>query len=155
MATSLLSDSEKTQLNAALEDVHATFARPIVVYKEASHVVINTDPNFNPLYNTAGQTTSIVSTPVYETFNVRIQYNYDIRRDYWSESTSNVDFAAQIKVPENVGLVRIKMLASDYEYFKEAKRFDLDGRRYSLTSSFRGHGLFDSQYYTIYLKPTS
>lgn len=155
MATSLLSASEKSQLNAVIEDVHETFARPITVYKEASQVVIVTDPNFNPIYDTAGQTTSIVNTPVYRTFNVRIRYNDDITKNYWSESTSNVDYATQIKLPEVIGLVRIKLAAADYEYIKDAKRFDLDGRRFTLHSSFRGHGLFDNQYYTIFLKPAS
>lgn len=155
MGTSLLSSSEKEQLNAIISDVHATFARPITVYKEASQVVIVTDPNFNPIYDTAGQTTSIVNTPVYHTFNVRIQYNHDITKDYWSEATSNVDFNAQLKIPLVVGMVRIKMEAADYDYIKDAKRFDIDGRRFTLNSSFRGHGLFDNQYYTILLKPAS
>jgi len=38
---------------------------------------------------------------------------------------------------------------------KDAKRFDVDGKRYVLNSSFRPHGLFDNKYYTIYLKPDS
>ena len=48
---------------------------------------------------------------------------------------------------------RLKIKAEDYEYIKDGRRFDLDGRRFVLNSSFRGHGLFDSQYYTLYLKP--
>ena len=78
MATSLLSDSEKTALDLVIEDVHETFARTITVFKEASEVVIITDPNFNPLYNTAGQMTSIVNTAVYKQFKARIYYNNDI-----------------------------------------------------------------------------
>ena len=46
-----------------------------------------------------------------------------------------------------------KITAEDYEYIKDARRVDLDGKRFVLNSSFRGHGLFDSQYYTLYLKP--
>jgi hypothetical protein len=72
MATNLISASERTALNAVIDDVHETFAREITVFKEASQIVIITDPNFNPLYNTAGQTTSYVNTPVYKTFKVRI-----------------------------------------------------------------------------------
>ena len=37
----------------------------------------------------------------------------------------------------------------------DAKRFDVDGKRYVLNSSFRPHGLFDNKYYTLYLKPDS
>jgi hypothetical protein len=149
MATSLLSDSEKAALDLVIEDVHETFARLITVFKEASEVVIITDPNFNPLYNTAGQTTSIINTPVYKQFKARIYYNDDIRKQYWSETAVNT----QIKLEAVVGTVRLKIRAEDYEYIKDARRFDLDGRRFVLNSSFRGYGLFDSQYYTLYLKP--
>jgi hypothetical protein len=45
------------------------------------------------------------------------------------------------------------MRAEDYEYIKDARRFDLDGKRFVLNSSFRPHGLFDNKYYTLYLKP--
>jgi len=149
MATSLLSDSEKAALDLVIEDVHETFARMITVFKEASEVVIITDPNFNPLYNTAGQTTSIINTPVYKQFKARIYYNDDIAKQYWSETSVNT----QIKLQAIVGTVRLKIRAEDYEYIQDARRFDLDGRRFVLNSSFRGHGLFDSQYYTLYLKP--
>ena len=149
MATNLISASERTALNAVIDDVHETFAREITVFKEASQIVIITDPNFNPLYNTAGQTTSYVNTPVYKTFKVIIYYNNDIDKKYWSES----GLASQIKLEAVVGSVRIKMRADDYDYIKDARRFDLDGKRFVLNSSFRPHGLFDNQYYTLYLKP--
>ena len=149
MATNLISASERTALNAVIDDVHETFAREITVFKEASQIVIITDPNFNPLYNTAGQTTSYVNTPVYKTFKVRIFYNDDVSKKYWSES----GLASQIKLEVVVGSVRIKMRAEDYDYIKDARRFDLDGKRFVLNSSFRPHGLFDNQYYTLYLKP--
>ena len=149
MATNLISASERTALNAVIDDVHETFAREITVFKEASQIVIITDPNFNPLYNTAGQTTSYVNTPVYKTFKVIIYYNDDISKKYWSES----GLASQIKLEVVVGSVRIKMRADDYDYIKDGRRFDVDGKRFVLNSSFRPHGLFDNQYYTLYLKP--
>ena len=61
--------------------------------------------------------------------------------------------SGQRKLQAVVGTVRLKIKAEDYEYIKDGRRFDLDGRRFVLNSSFRGHGLFDSQYYTLYLKP--
>jgi len=52
-----------------------------------------------------------------------------------------------------VGSVRLKINAEDYEFIKDARRFDVDGKRYVLNSTFRPHGLFDNKYYTLYLKP--
>jgi hypothetical protein len=149
MATNLISASQRVALNAVMEDIHETFAREITVFKEASQIVIITDPSFNPLYNTAGQTTSYVNTPVYKTFKVRIQYNDDIGKKYWSES----GLASQIKLEAVVGSVRIKIKAEDYEYIKDGRRFDVDGKRFVLNSTFKPHGLFDNQFYTLYLKP--
>lgn len=149
MATSLISASERTALNAVIDDIHETFARDITVYKEASKVVIITDPNFNPLYDTGEGTTSYINTPVYKTFKARIQYEDDIGKRLWSDS--NVE--TQLKIDAVVGTVRLKISAADYAYIKDAKRFDLDGKRYVLNSSFRPHGLFDNKYYTLYLKP--
>ena len=34
MATNLISDSERTALNAVIDDIHETFAREITVFKE-------------------------------------------------------------------------------------------------------------------------
>jgi hypothetical protein len=149
MATSLLSNAEKSALNSVFDDIHETFARDIIVYKDASQIVIITDPNFNPLYNTGGQTTSVINTPVYKTFKARIQYNDDIKKEYWEEYKAN----AQIKLQEVVGTVRIKIRVDDYEYIKDGRRFDLDGARYVLNSSNRPHGLFGVRFQTLYLKP--
>lgn len=149
MATSLISSLEKAALEAVIDDIHETFARTITVFKEASSIVIITDANFNPLYRTGGQTTSIINTPVYKTFKARIFYNDDIKKQYWSEQSVNT----QIKLQLVVGSVRLKIDAEAYEYIKDGRRFDVDGKRFVLDSSFRPHGLFDNKYYTLYLKP--
>ncbi len=149
MGTSLLTSTEKAALAAVFDDIHETFAREITVFKEASTVVIITDPNYNPLYKTACQTTSIINTPVYKTFKARIQYQDDVGKKYWSEQGLN----SQIKLEAVVGTVRLKIDQEAYDYVKDARRFDVDGKRYVLNSTFRPHGLFDIQYYTLYLKP--
>lgn len=149
MGTSLLTSAEKAALEAVFDDIHETFARTITVFKEASNVVIITDPNYNPLYRTAGQTTSVVNTPVYRTFKARIKYEDDVGKKYWSEQGLN----SQIKLQVVVGSVRIKIDQEAYDFVKDGLRFDVDGRRYVLNSTFKAHGLFDIQYYTLYLKP--
>lgn len=149
MGTSLLSSAEKAALEAVFDDIHETFARTITVFKEASNVVIITDPNYNPLYKTAGQTTSVINTPVYKQFKARIKYEDDVGKKYWSEQGLN----SQIKLEVVVGSVRLKIDQEAYDYVKDARRFDVDGKRYVLNSTFKPHGLFDIQYYTLFLKP--
>lgn len=146
---SLLSDAEKTQIKSDFSAIHDTFARDIVCSKDSEQVVISTDPNFNPLYGTAGQTTSIVNTPVYQTFKARIFYRDDFKKDYFSER----ELPMQLKVKEVLGSVRLKVDATAYAFLKDCKRFDVDGVRYVLNSELRPHGILDVQYYSIYLKP--
>jgi flagellar assembly factor FliW len=149
MGTSILSADQKAALNSAFDDIHQTFARDIFVFKEASHTVISTDANYNPYYNTAGQTTSVINTPVSGQFKARIQYNDDFKKEYWSELKSE----SQIKLAVVKGTVRLKIDLDAYTFIKDSKRFDIDGGRFVLDSTFRGHGLFDVKYYTLYLKP--
>ena len=51
-------------------------------------------------------------------------------------------------------MVRIKLKIEDYQYIKEAKRIEFDGRMFRVESDPRAHGLFDVvQFYTLYLRP--
>ena len=45
-----LSPSDRADIAANLLDLHDTFGRDIIVYKEAQKVIISTDPNYNYLY---------------------------------------------------------------------------------------------------------
>ena len=50
--------------------------------------------------------------------------------------------------------VRIKLKIEDYNYIRDAKRIELDGRLFHVDSDARPHGLFDSiQFYTLFLRP--
>ena len=153
MATSLLSAAEKEALNAVIDDIHETFAREITIYKEAGTVVIATNPSYNPYYNqnfgqNAGQ---IVNNPIYKTFKARIYYNDDTTKRYFNEA----GLKSQIKLELVVGSIRLKINQEAYDFVKDgdSRRYDVDGKRYILNSTFRPHGLFDNQYYTLYLKP--
>ena len=51
------------------------------------------------------------------------------------------------------GSVRLKVSGDAHDYLKDAKRIQLDDRRFTIFSDYRPHGLFDARYYTYYLKP--
>ena len=60
----------------------------------------------------------------------------------------------KVNRPDGGSLVRIKLKIEDFEYIKEAKRIELDGRMFHIDSDPRAHGLFDViQFYTLYLRP--
>ncbi len=146
-----LSSSDRATIAAHLLDLHDTFGRDIIVYKEAQKVIISTDPNYNYLYNTGGATNeSVENVPVKKVFKARIRYDTDRSLENFGEAD------AQIKIdrPDANSLVRIKLKIEDYQYIKEAKRIEFDGRMFRVESDPRAHGLFDVvQFYTLYLRP--
>ena len=89
----------------------------------------------------------VCSRPQKQTFKVRIQYSDNNNTEYFGEFNS----ATKIQRPDS--RVRIKMKIEDYEYIKDAKRFEFDGRLFLLDSDPRFHGLFNVHFCTIYLKP--
>jgi len=148
---SLLNNAEKADFQKAFDSLHDTFARDIYIFKEAKKVVISTNSNFNPIYNQNSSSTQTVTNQVQSgTFKARIKYDTNMAEDFMV--SDNVD--AQLKVKMAQGMVRVKLEKTGYEYIKDAKRIELDGRRFSIESDPRPHGLFAPTYYTFFLKPT-
>jgi len=144
---SLISDSEKTTLNNVMDDQADTFSRPVTVIKDPVVTVPTASSSFNSIYGNAGATTPITYTEQSSTVQVRIQYG-SMGEDYFTASKS----PNQIKVDIPEGQVRMKIKASDYSSVSEAKRIKFDNQEFSVYSDFRGHGLFDTQFYTVMLK---
>ena len=143
-----LSSEEKKKLESVMQELHATFARSIYAYKESQKVIVSTDPNFNYLYNNVKGVSQILRKSQFKAIKARIQY---MDRDNTTMYDSEAD--AQIKVESAVGEVRIKVDAEGNEYFKDAKRVEIDGRMFFKVSDVKKHGLFSPKFFTYYLKP--
>ena len=144
---SLISDSDKTALNNVMDDQADTFSRPVTVIKDPVVTVPTPSSSFNSIYGNAGAPTPITYTEQSSTVQARIQYG-GMGEDYFTASKS----PNQIKVFIPEGQVRMKIKASDLSTVSEAKRIKFDNQEFSIYSDFRGHGLFDSQFYTVMLK---
>jgi hypothetical protein len=146
-----LSPSERASIAANLLDLHDTFGRDIVVYKEAQKVIVSTDPSYNYLYRNAGSTTpNVQNVPVRKVFKARIRYDTDRSLEYFGETDTQV----KVNRPDPNSMVRIKLKIEDYEYIKSAKRMEFDGRMFHIESDPRPHGLFDVvQFVTLFLRP--
>ena len=48
---SLIDDQGKEDLQSVFNSIHDTFAREIKFIKDATRVILSTDPNYNYLYN--------------------------------------------------------------------------------------------------------
>tara|TARA_S200000501_G_C20730046_1_gene702396 strand:+ start:195 stop:647 length:453 start_codon:yes stop_codon:yes gene_type:complete len=146
---SLINDANKLDMANVMKTVHETFARDIKFIKDAKRIILSTDPNYNYLYKSVRGSVSTVKREITEkTFKARILY-VGRQEDGLFDSEAN----AQIKVEKNIGEVRIKVDSTGHSYLKEAKRVELDGRLFTVSSDERPHGLFSPQFYTFYLKP--
>ncbi len=151
---SLLTNSEKQDLQNAFNNIHDTFARPIFYFQEAKTVVLNTVPSYNPIYGQAGPqaTTKQTIKNVIQSgqFSARITYDTDRAEAYLS--SPEIDSQLKLRLPD--GYVRIKVDESGHNIIQKTKRVVFDGRRFSVESDVRPHGLFLPTYYTFFLLPT-
>ena len=145
---SILSSEQKKALETVMQSMHDTFSRSIFAYKEAQKLILSTDENFNYLYNNVKGVSQILKKTQFKAISARIQY---MDRNNTSMYDSQVD--AQIKVEGPVGEVRIKVDEEGNEYFKDAKRVEIDGRMFFKVTDVKKHGLFRPKYFTYYLKP--
>lgn len=142
----LFTAGEKAAFSSHIDDIHSTFSRPIQVAAEPTRTVISTSQN--PLYSYPRSPEDVILTPNVRTINARILYGKP-QNEGFADGTKYNDITVDIPA----GWVRIKIAAADYEVLSSAKRITMDGLDFYIDSHSRGHGLFDINYYTFYLKP--
>ena len=147
---SLINLSRQNKVTAALADLHDTFSREIVVYKNAKKVAISSSPQYNSIYGNAGSSTSIDYETVSATFMARIYY---IKSDEEHFSDLNSNKGSQNKIIMPQGSVKIVVDPDGYLYIKEARKVEFDGITFAIRSDGNPMGLFANQYYEFYLTP--
>jgi len=147
--SSFLSSAQKQQFEAVMQRMHETFSRTIFAYKDAKKIIVSMDPNFNFLYNNAkGVKTSLHRTQ-FKTLKARVLY-----MDKQNEVSFDSEVDSTVKLHHDIGEVRIKLDSEGYEYFKDAKRVEIDGRIMFKVTDVKKHGLFRPKFFTYYLRPT-
>ena len=144
--SSLISEGQKAALQGVMLDLHDTWKLPFQAYKEQKKVILSHNPNYSSAYkNPQGLTNS---TPVSKTIWARLYY-VPKGLEVASPNISNQD-ALRLALAEIQ--LRIKIVKEDYEFLKDAERIEVEGQIYTIHSAERPHGLFNAQFYTIYLK---
>ena len=131
-----------------MQNMHDTFARSIFVYKESLKVIISSDPNFNYLYNNVKGVKQTIRKSQFKQIKARISY-----MDKQTEINLDAEVDSQIKVSQAIGEVRIKIDKEGQDYFKDAKRIEIDGRLFFTVTDVKKHGLFGTNFFTYYLRP--
>lgn len=147
MSYSYLSDAAKTWSNDQFNNLHATFSRPITIYKTAQQTVVLTNPENNYLFQQA-PFNSVVETVIQSGIaNARILYG---------KKQSEVQFGgagyAQNQIQLAEGEVRIRLDPTGTALLADAKRISFDGTTFDSITSKRPHGLFSPNFNDFYLK---
>lgn len=140
-----LSENQKNNIKSIIDQIHDTFAREITVFKIGQRTAISSSPTYNALYRQQSSNTS--TTEVSKAFFARIKY-VDMNEELLKNPNPGQD-----KIIMPTGVVKIKVNLEGFNYVKEAKRVELDGRRFSIKSDGKPLGMFGPQYYEFILTP--
>ena len=148
----LISAADKADLEAAIDDVHDTFARPIIIYKNKKEILVATNPVFESSYNALYQklknaaTTATKNVVTKITVKARVQYRVE------QDESNEGGIGAQVNVQWGSGELRLKLDEPGYKAFKFATKIEIDGVVWRIVTDASRAGLFTPQYYVLYLE---
>jgi hypothetical protein len=141
-----LTENQKDNIKDIIDRIHDTFARQITVYKFGQKVAIATTNEYNALYKTNASNGRQQLTQVSRNIMARIKYEKFDQTNFYQEKSQE-----KIVIPE--GAVYIKVNEEDYNYIKDAKTVELDGKTFAIKSPGKPEGMFGPQYYQFLLIP--
>tara|TARA_R100000664_G_scaffold32811_1_gene48400 strand:- start:4347 stop:4814 length:468 start_codon:yes stop_codon:yes gene_type:complete len=148
-----LSADQINKIKSLADTLHTTFAQTITVYKNAKKTLIASTPKWNSLYGrtNTGSNSSVEYTTISETFSARVYYK-QMDKELMS-SGGDAQAGSQNKVVLPDGSVAIVVKEAGYNYIREARRVEFDGRFFAITSDGKPSGLIDNQFFTFVLVP--
>lgn len=147
MGESFLTPSQEDSLGNVFFDLHATFARPVVIFQTATETIISTNPAHNFLFPQA-PTNDVVQNVIQSgVFQARILYG---------KKQPSGPFASfkqgQPVIELEDGEARIRLDATGSAYLAAAERVTFDGNILRVVTSARPHGLFAPKFNDFYLR---
>lgn len=153
MGRSYLTSAQKDALGNQFYNLHATFERPITIYKTAQETVVVSNPDNNYLYAEApfnSVTDTVLQSGI---FGARIMYGKKEPLDTFQSTNSNLQGgASQNIVRLSEGEVRIKLDPTGATYLQGCDRINFDGTIFDVITTKRPHGLFEPKFETFHLK---
>lgn len=141
--TSFLSPAEKAEMSQQFNNLHDTFGRNVIIYKESKKVNIFTNEDYISIYRNRNQGENFTFS--YETvsgiFPMRIK---------WLKPDEEKNLPIDIDVPNQV--CRLKMKKDAFDFLSGNQSVFIDGVSCELIAGYRPHGLFEIDFYTLYAK---
>ncbi len=143
--SSFISAAEKAEMSAQFQNLHETFGRNVVIYKDPKRVDIISSDDYISIYRDyrQGDNLQFELEPVSGIFLMRIQ---------WQNAKKEYDDYKILETPIPDQMCRLKMKPDAFDFLKEHKSFYVDGIACEKVGFDKPHGLFNVDFYTIYAK---
>ncbi len=140
---SFISPSQKVGLQAVMTNIHDTFKRTLKAFKEGKLVVLSTNVQYSHVYK----------QPIDNATKQTVERDIEARVYYFPKKMNQqIQSATDLTLTQDTEEVRLKISTSDYNFVKDCDRFVLDGFAFEKASPPRPNGLFDTGFYTVYLR---
>lgn len=151
MGYSYLTVAQKDSYNNEFNNLHATFGRPITIYKTAQETVLVTNPLNNYLFQGAPNnslTSTVIQSGVYL---ARILWGKkEVLNPFNTVQRDNASDQNMIRLSE--GEARIKLDPTGAAFLAGCEKVQFDNAILDVVTDPRPHGLFDPNFVTYYLK---
>lgn len=146
MGTSYLTPDEENSLNNEFNNLHATFGRPVAIFKTAQETVIQTSAS-NSMFQGSPENDVVQNVIQSGVFLARILYGKKQDRNPYGGFPTQ-----QPTVEVEEGEVRMKLDPTGAAFLAGAERVTVDGNILRVVTSPRPHGLFNPNFYTFFFK---
>lgn len=154
MGTSYLTEAQKTTLGNEFYNLHATFARPITIWKTAEQVIIQQNDENNWMFAGAPSNSETLVIQQSGVFGARILYG----KKETMNAINSIQFrntTEQNNLWLQEGEVRIKLDPTGAAFIAGAKKVTFDGTVFDIVTSKRPHGLFNPTFEDFFLRKTN
>ena len=140
---SFLSEQEKADISAQFNNLHDTFARDVIIYKESKKVNIFTNEDYISVYRDSqqGDNFNFSYEAVSGSFPMRIK---------WLNPDEEKNVPIEIDIPNQV--CRLKMKKDAFNFLSGLQSLFIDGIPCEMIAGYKPHGIIDIDFYTIFAK---
>ena len=143
---SLVSATEKAELQIIFADIFDTFKRSITVHKEPIKTFSSVDINFIFGYGESSQSENVTYTPQSQSFFATISYRF---------SDSDTDYVEDINsyVPGSIVKIKVEKDCKDYiSTGGKTEHIEFDGKKFNVISKEITSNFLGISYYVFFVQ---
>lgn len=141
----LIDNDQRLIYKSAIDDIADTFGRDITVWKSSSQIINSVEDDYDSFSDKGVK--NVTYLPEFKTFKARVKY-IDRQEKEFGLAIANTS----VDVTQEFQLVRIKVNIEANNYIRDCERITIDGINFTFLTVPRPHGLFEPDYFTIYLR---